>query len=144
MRAFSPSSFAKQLSVPGIVAFRAANNSNTTLGMTIWYRMGEIAYYHLGAYALLGYESHASYALFWTAINHFSAAGLRWLDLGASAGLQNNDSDGLSQFKRGWSTGTRTAYLCGRILDPLTYARLTERHGAVADYFPAYHRHDQT
>ena len=37
------------------------------------------------------------------------------VDLGAAAGRQDV-ADGLSRFKRGWATGQRTAYLCGRIL----------------------------
>ena len=46
---------------------------------------------------------------------------------------------GLREFKRGWSTGTRPAYLCGRILQPQRYAELAEERGpGERSYFPAY------
>jgi hypothetical protein len=61
------------------------------------------------------------------------------LDLGAGAGLINDPADGLSRFKRGWSTRTQTAYLCGRIFDAASYHALSEARGlAGAAYFPAY------
>jgi hypothetical protein len=45
----------------------------------------------------------------------------------------------LSRFKRGWATGTRTAYFCGRIFDRANYREITRASGCMAtDYFPAY------
>jgi hypothetical protein len=53
--------------------------------------------------------------------------------------MRRNAEDGLSFFKKGWSTGTRTAFFCGRILDPERYAQLATARGvAGTDYFPAY------
>ena len=107
--------------------------------MTIWYVDREVAYYHLGAYSEDGYKMRASFALFWSAIELFSTRGLRWLNLGAGAGVENSGTDGLTRFKRGWSTGTRTAYFCGRILDQASYASILEAAGAPSTgYFPAY------
>jgi hypothetical protein len=109
--------------------------------MTWWFVSAGVGYYHLGAYSDIGYEQRASFALFWRAIEVFRAAGLRWLDLGAGAGLANGAQDGLSRFKRGWSTTTRTAYLCGRILDHTRYSELVTAKGvASTDYFPAYRK----
>ena len=138
LTAFSKQSFAKQLAVPGITIFRAVSG-NDTVGMTLWYDNGAVGYYHLGAYSPAGYELGASFALFWRSLEHFARAGLRWLNLGAGAGLSADGVDGLSRFKRGWSTGTRTAYLCGRILDQARYAEIV-RDKAIANtsYFPAY------
>lgn len=137
---FSGSAFAKQLSVPGIVAFRA-EYKETTAGMLLWYVQGEVGYYHLGAYSNLGYDMRASFALFWFAIEHFAGNGLTWLNLGAGAGVKGNGTDGLSRFKQGWSTGTRTAYFCGRIFDPAKYSEIVKIKGiSVTDYFPAYRR----
>lgn len=135
---FSPAAFEIQLRTPGIVAFRAVQDS-MTVGMLLWYVQGDIGYYHLGAYTPQGYSSHASFALFWTLLEYFSSRGLRWLSLGAGAGTHSDGSDGLTRFKRGWSTGTRTAYFCGRIFDREKYQQITSL-GGVQDtrYFPAY------
>jgi len=138
--AFSHSAFAKQLSVPGIVVFRAVYEE-TTVGMLLWYVQGEVGYYHLGASSDHGYELRASFALFWSAIEYFAANGLRWLNLGAGAGVESSGADGLSRFKRGWSTGTRTAYFCGRIFDHARYSEIVKAKGIPAtDYFPAYRK----
>jgi len=138
--AFSRSAFRKQLQVPGIVAFRAVNDS-TTVGMLLWYVQGEIAYYHLGAYSEEGYELYASYALFWHAIEHFSEMDLRWLNLGAGSGASSKSNDGLGGFKQGWSTESRTAYFCGRIFDHSKYSEIVEAKRVFdTDYFPAYRK----
>jgi hypothetical protein len=141
LTAFSGASFAGQMKVPGLTALRAARDGET-VGMTLWYEDGRgVAYYHLGAYSPEGYERRASFALFWRALEHFRAAGLRWLCLGAGAGLSGGEEDGLSRFKRGWSTGQRTAYFCGRVFDRRRYEGLARARGvdpAAAAYFPAY------
>lgn len=137
---FSNSSFAQQLSVPGAVMLRAVHEGQT-VGMTWWFVSEGVGYYHLGAYSDTGYELRASFALFWRAIELFRKECLRWLDLGAGAGLGDGEMDGLSRFKRGWSTGTRTAYLCGRIFDRARYDHIVEAKGIHAtNYFPAYRR----
>lgn len=136
--AFSRESFAKQLNVPGIVAFRAVHN-DMTVGMLLWYVQGDIAYYHLGAYSARGYELRASFALFSYALEHFAQRGLRWLNLGAGAGSETSGASGLSRFKEGWSTGVRTAYFCGRIFDPQQYQEiLSAKNVPPTKYFPAY------
>ena len=136
IQAFSKESFSKQLEVPGVVMFRAVA-ANETVGMHLWYVSGEVAYSHLAASSGRGYGMMAAYALHWFAIERF-AGRLASLDLGAGAGI-GRDSNGLSRFKKGWSTGTRTAYFCGRIFDPDTYAELSRRVGpSRTGYFPAY------
>jgi hypothetical protein len=137
---FSGLAFREQLSVPGIVVFRAVYEEQT-VGMLLWYVQGEVGYYHLGASSARGYELRASFALFWSAIQYFAACGLRWLNLGAGAGVENNSMDGLSRFKRGWSTGSRTAYFCGRIFDRSRYSEIVKAKGiSDTDYFPAYRK----
>jgi hypothetical protein len=138
--AFSELAFRKQLSVPGIVAFRAVYEE-TTVGMLLWYVQGGVGYYHLGASSATGYELRASFALFWFAIEYFAATRLRWLNLGAGAGVNSNGTDGLSRFKRGWSTGTRTAYFCGRIFEDARYLEIVRAKSVSGtDYFPAYRK----
>jgi len=139
LSAFSANSFKAQLAVPGISMFRAARDGET-VGMTLWYTDRGVAYYHLGAYSDTGYEMEASFGLFWLALDHFATRGLKWLDLGAGAGLANQ-TDGLTRFKRGWATGTRPAYFCGRIFDQLKYDEaMKARQIAASSYFPAYRK----
>lgn len=135
---FSKESFAKQLAVPGIVAFRAVHNE-ATVGMLLWYVQGNVAYYHLGAYNARGYELRASFALFSYSIEYFARHGFGWLNLGGGAGASANGTSGLSRFKEGWSNGTRTAYFCGRVLDQKKYQEIINAKSIPAtDYFPAY------
>lgn len=139
LSAFSANSFKAQLAVPGISMFRATDHDET-VGMTLWYADGAVAYYHLGAYSDLGYELEASFALFWRVLDHFAKQGLKWLNLGAGAGLANQ-ADGLTRFKRGWATDTRPAYFCGRIFDRLKYEEaMKARNLPASDYFPAYRK----
>jgi hypothetical protein len=138
MTRFSKNSFRIQLSVPGIIAFKALYEDQT-IGMLLWYKQDDIAYYHLGAYNDLGYQQKASFALFWTLIEYFAGHETRWLGLGAGAGSQNDGQDGLTRFKRGWATGTRTTYFCGRILDHKKYQEIVEAKGIQpTKFFPAY------
>lgn len=138
--AFSRQSFAGQLNVPGLVALRAVRDG-TTVGITLWYVQGAVVHYHLGAYSDAGYEAGASFALFWSAIEYFSSLGLHWMNLGGGPGLDPSEADGLSRFKRGWATHTRTAYFCAAILSPDRYAALaSDSPNGPTDYFPAYRR----
>lgn len=135
---FSRISFEKQLSIPGIQAFRAVCEGET-IGMLLWYLQGEVAYYHLGAYNSIGYETGASFALFWFGIECFFKSGVRWLNLGAGAGTTRNNMSGLSRFKQGWSNETRITYFCGRIFDKKIYCEIIGSKNITGiDYFPAY------
>jgi Acetyltransferase (GNAT) domain len=140
IRAFSRNSFAKQLKTPGIVAFRAIHERET-VGMILWYLQNGVAYYHLGAYTDEGYRLRASFALFRQALDYFAETGMTYANLGAGAGLGSDVDDGLTRFKRGWSTSQRNSYLCGRIFDRQAYDRLVRaRVVATSDYFPAYRK----
>lgn len=144
MRAFSRQAFALQLGLPGASVWRAVADGQT-VGMTIWYRQGDVGYYHVGCYSELGYQLRASFALFWRAFEHFADSGLRWLTLGAAAGVQARTGDGLARFKRGWSTGTRPAYLCGRVFDEVRLAQIMRARPVPAtDYFPPYRQGEFT
>jgi len=135
---FSEHAFALQLRIPGVVVFRAVQ-AGATVGMNLWYVQDDRAYYHLGAYAEQGYDLNASFALFWVAIDYFKTMGLRYLSLGAGAGLTDGPSSGLNRFKKGWSTGTRSAYFCGRIFDNERYAEITAARGtSQTGFFPSY------
>jgi hypothetical protein len=84
----------------------------------------------------------ASYGLYAAAIDWF-ASRVQWLSLGGTAGTDGNAGDGLAFFKRGWSTGTRPVYVCGRVFDRAAYADLAAgRPAGGVTYFPAY-RHGE-
>jgi hypothetical protein len=138
IRAFSRTAFEKQLGVPGLVMFRALA-AEDIVGLHLWYVRDRVAYGHLGATSTRGYELMASYALYWYAVQYFRTH-VDWLDLGGVAGVSEEESlDGLRQFKAGWATGTRQAFLCGRILQQDAYDRLSaERATTKTSYFPAY------
>ncbi len=132
---FSRASFAAQLAVPGLVALRARRRG-TTVGAALWYEQGSVAYYHLAAYDQEGYEGGASFALFACALERFADRGLAWVSLGAGAGVSGDRNDGLTRFKRGWSTGTRPAWFCGRVLQRTAYEELAGP--GSRSWFPAY------
>ena len=135
--ALSPASLAQQLRVPGLTMLRAVHREQT-VGITLWYASQDAAYYHLGAYNDTGYAVRASFALFDHAIAHFRTR-VRWMLLGAGAGVTPNASDGLTRFKRGWANRTRTAWLCGRIFNVKRYDELAAKAGGASrNYFPAY------
>jgi hypothetical protein len=141
MRAFSRAAFAAQLQVPGLVVATASADGEIC-GAHLWYEQGTTAYSHLAAFSPLGYDRMASYALYAAAIDFFSTR-VRYLDIGAGAGLQADGQDGLTRFKRGWASGVRPVYFCGRIFAPTTYQQLAAAHAHPATaYFPAY-RHGE-
>ena len=107
--------------------------------MLIWYIHNNIGYYHLGASSERGYRFKASFALFWESIKYFSSIGLDWINLGAGAGTKINGTSGLTRFKRGWSSDTRTAYFCGKIFDHHLYEKIKQLNKCISkNYFPVY------
>ncbi len=110
--------------------------------MQLWYVQGDVAYSHLTAFSDAAYQQRSSYGLYWGATDFWRrefAGRLRWLNLGAGAGTSSNATDGLTEFKRSWSTETRPAYFCGRILNRTRYEELARERGpAETNYFPAY------
>jgi hypothetical protein len=137
IRAFSYSAFVKQLIVPGTIMFRAVHD-NVTIGAQIWYVQNDVGYCHLTALNDVAYKLRASYGLYWTAAKYFIGT-LRWLDLGAGAGVQNNRYDGLSMFKKGWVDSIQPAYFCGRIFNQKIYDEIVRaKNIEPQNYFPAY------
>lgn len=135
---FSPLTLCQQLQVPGIVMFRALYDS-LTVGINLWYVYGDVAYYHLGALSNIGYDIKASYGLIWSAVEYFSELKLKWINLGGGAGINNEGTDGLTLFKRRWSSGTKTTYFCGRVFQPQIYADINLMTGNQCNnYFPSY------
>jgi hypothetical protein len=117
---FSRQSFAEQLAVPALVAFRAEAQGRT-IGMLLWIIQGDVAYYHLGAYDETGYALNASFALFWRSIEWFTGK-VGWLDLGAGAGLVDG-SGGLDRY----------------VFQPERYEAIARERGTQGStFFPSY------
>ena len=115
-----------------------ATAGDETVGMHLWYQVDDTVYSHLAAFSPKGYELLASYAIYWHSIDHFKK-GARWLHLGAGIGITGREDDGLSRFKRGWATDTRTAYFCGRVFDRQRYNKIIRMQQVPpTTYFPAY------
>lgn len=130
--------FHRQLRIPGLTQFRAVLNG-VTIGMILCVTHGDTVYFHLGAYDATGYRRNTSYALVLTIIEHFTQAGMRRMSIGAGAGAFAREHDGLTQFKRGWASGTRMTYLCGHVQDRQAFDRLCRAEkSSDPRYFPAY------
>ncbi len=137
--AFSRASFARQLAIPETVVLYALH-SQEVIGAQIYFVQGPVAHCHLGAVTPAGYEMGAFYALDFFSIEYFSDK-VQWLNLGGGSGLSADGTDGLSLYKKGWSSETRTSYFCGRIINRERYADLLNEKGeAPTDYFPAYRK----
>ena len=64
---------------------------------------------------------------------------IRYVSIGGMAGLKEDPSDGLAEFKRGWANDKRTAHLCGRVFNRQKYEKLCQQKRTPgADFFPAY------
>ena len=135
--AFSPEAFARQAAIPGLLALKASVDDRVVA--MHWYLISEgVAYAHLVAMHPDAYRVHADAAMLWTAIE-LLAEKLSWLDLGA--GSAADASDGLSQFKAGWSSTTEPSTICGRVLDTERYRQLvTACPETDQPYFPEYRR----
>lgn len=132
MRRFDAASFAHQLSVPG-AQIVLAWEGETLLGADLYYLDGDVAYAHLSAYAARGYDLSVSYTMMGYAIEAL-ADQVRYIDLGGAPMAAN--AGGISHFKRGWTDQTRTAFLCGKVLDRTAFDRLSV--GLLDGYFPPY------
>jgi hypothetical protein len=137
--AFSENSFRKQLQIPGLEMFRAIYDGKT-VGIMLIFLQGNVGYYHLSAYSEEGYKHGVSFALLSYIIEYFGSR-LRWINLGAGAGIYENQNDGLTRFKRGWTSNTIPVYICGRIFNRSLYNKLTREHGGNGkDFFPLYRK----
>jgi hypothetical protein len=137
LRCFSREAFAKQLSVPGLVMFRAAEGSEP-LSLDLWYVQGDVAHAHLVGTSPRGYELQVSYGLKLFILEYFSGK-VRYANLGAVPNVNPSEDSGLMFFKRGWSSETRTAWFCWKVFNRAVYERLVCATGTrETKYFPAY------
>lgn len=120
---------------PAIRAYEARAGSEVC-AMALWVLDGDIVHYFLAASSLAGYRVGAGYALMQVALNQFAEERRSVACLGSVPDGQDARS-GLGRFKSGWTRRTAPTWLCGRILQHDTYARLAGPRGAEVR-FPAY------
>ncbi len=138
MRAFSAECFRQQLTTPGMFLV-VGKLQGAVAGAHLVALHDNVAYSHLAAFSPAGYERFAAYGVYWITLEYLAANGVRYFDLGASAGIDANSDDGLDRFKRGWSTTTRMVYLCGSIFNRGCYSAICQdRQVGDTAYFPAY------
>ncbi len=136
--AFSRAAFQKQFETPGLIVYQAMLEDNLA-GMVMFYEMDNAVYYHLAAYTDDGYAHRASFGIFYKAIQDFQSKNLKWLNMGGGAGMTDSDENGLVRFKKGWTSETRTAWLCGKVLHKPAYQMLSKQNPHASDtFFPAY------
>jgi len=116
---------------------KAIDESGIIRGMSIWFTDKHLAYYHLAAYDEVGYESRASYALFYSVLKYLPSQGTQYVGLGAGAGTTATDS-GLDRFKKGWSNQSLPVYLCGKIIDRDFCISYAPDAVQINSFFPPY------
>lgn len=142
-RVFSRESLRRQMQVPG-ASFFVAKGGNEVVGAALSYQQGDVVQAHLTAFSETGYKLAASYAIKWTQLEYYGDKA-RWFNLQGVPGADDSGSEGLRQYKLGWSPQTKTAYLCGRIFDRPMYEEIVKAKGAAAgSYFPAYRNGELT
>ncbi len=137
MRAYSTHAFDKQLQIPGAIMLRAIQGDQT-VGASLYLKQGDVIHCHLAAASPNGYRLGAFSAMDWFSFKYFSDTA-RWLNLGGGAGIHNNGTDGLSEYKRSWHTTTKETLFCGKILNPEKYVEIVQsKKMEPTNYFPAY------
>ncbi|MCY6370541.1 hypothetical protein [Clostridium ganghwense] len=137
MRQFSKKAFEYQLKTPGMLLVRGLYNGKI-VGVNLIIIYEEVAYTHLSAFSDEGYKLNASYAIRMRALEYLKDK-VKWVNFGAGAGTIANKNDGLNYFKRGWSTGTRMAYICGKVLNKEKYNTIIrDLKKSNSEYFPQY------
>ncbi len=139
---FSAVSFARQFAMEEMHLF-TAREGDDIVAMHLWLEQDNRVYYHLGASAPRGYQLRATYAIVWEALRFFKAKGCTHASLGGVAGNADDPANGLAQFKRGFSTGNLPSMLCGKVMNPRVYDRISKERGkGNSPFFPKY-RHDE-
>jgi hypothetical protein len=132
--AFSATSLAAQLALPG-AELLTARHRGELVAAQLCLRRGGVVHSHLAASSPEGYRLRAMHGLDLFALGHF-AVSARWFDFGGGSG---GPDDGLADYKRSWSTGTRQTWLGGWVLDRAAYERAAGPAAIdTAGYFPRY------
>jgi hypothetical protein len=135
IKAYSRDALSRQFALPGTF-MSIARYGGEIVAAHIYMLHNDVAYAHLAAADETANRVGAAYALYYRDMEFF-ADKVRWIDWGGEAGLARDGS--LCSFKRGWATGTRPVYFCGRIFDHGRYDEIVRgRDPRQTAYFPAY------
>ena len=134
---FTEAGLQAQLDLPGMRYYRAMVE-DTCVAASLWLDRGDHTVYHLSASNETGHRLMASYALVDAALEDAAMRGLGFANLGGAAGLEDDESDGLAQFKLGWSNERATALIGGKILDHAAYEEICGPTETGSAFFPAY------
>lgn len=110
-RPLSSSFFERVASSPEITTF-AVYEGEAIVAMSIWVEAGECVYMHESVASDRGREVFAAHLEYSHALEHFKGA--RYLGFGGSAGMIDDPSGGLVEFKRGFSNASAPAHVCHR------------------------------
>ncbi|NOY17353.1 MAG: hypothetical protein GXP23_10585 [Gammaproteobacteria bacterium] len=138
VRAFSRRSFLEQFRTPGVVLMRAVHGQRALASMMLFVQ-NDVAHAHILGCSPEGYKAGALYAIFWSTWDVFDES-VRWCNLMGVPGSDDESAKNIRWFKRGFTPITRTAYLCGKVLNQDRYDELAASR-AAADmpwYFPLY------
>lgn len=137
IRAYSHAAFTIQFGLPNTYYVRAIIN-NQPIGAQVCFLQDNVVHCHLAAFTEAGYDFGASYALDWASIDYFTGKA-HWYNMGGGVGVNAESNDGLSLYKRGWASDTRTAYFCGRIINQKLYESIALQFPKTnSSYFPVY------
>ena len=139
---FPESALRRHLESDGMETF-IARVGGRPVGMVLFIRSGATAAYHLGAYGPAGYRHNVAWGLFPLAFEYLRNAGIDLVNLGGAAGVTTDGMDGLSQFKRGWSSRSKMARIGGRILDRALFDELTGEL-SPGGFWPPYRSAERT
>lgn len=134
--AFSQNALVAQLATPGAFLVKAIQNDEIT-GLMLAYQNNMIISLHLIGVTALGRQNFANYALIQAALDWADKQGAHYVNLGGVAGNQNDETNGLALFKRGFTKDSRWTYLCGQVLNQPNYDRLSGS-AVGTGFFPAY------
>lgn len=140
LTAYNRQQLATLLQVPGAVLFIGSDVANSDycgrgeiVNYTLFYVMGNDAYYHFSCQTDFGYQLNSNFALMHQALLFFKNLGLDRVEIGA---VPDGGSAGLARFKQGFATHQVNNYIEKRILRPDIYDILSK--DKQGDYFPLY------
>lgn len=137
IRRMSREVFKRQFEIPGMVMI-VAKRRGVPVAAMMNFIQGDCAQGHILGCTPGGYASSALYGILW---HSFEVLGekVQYYNLMGVPGEGTNSGENIQYFKSGWTSETRTSYLCGRIINHEKYNELSELKGKQqASYFPKY------
>lgn len=143
---FSPETLRRFAALPGALLLGAKMRGQVE-AVVLFLRSGAHGKGSWGEYFLSASSPagrHATRLLIWEAIQHFRADGVRWLNLGGGAAV----NDGLDAFKRRFGGQAVFPKVLKQVFLPEQYAAVCKKYNVDPDpsgYFPPYWRqHNRT